>query len=141
MVSIDKIVEQFVQNNKSHSLYPILIRDWDLIFGKLKDKVKLEKAYNDTIILGVSNSSWLHELNLLSNVLLTKINDHLKKPLVKKIILKIASKKELKKKIITDKITLKVIRFKENELKALDKLADKELAENMKNFLIKCKQH
>ena len=140
MIPIVKIADKFLHESSSKSLYPILIKDWSKIFGKLKDKVRLERAYKHTIVLGVADSSWMHELNLLSNILIDKINNHLQEPLVKKIRLKISEIKPKKKPPSKNKIEIKEVKINNKEILALKKITDKELAKELKNFLIKCKQ-
>lgn len=142
MVPINKIAEQILQANPSQSLYLKLHRDWELIFGKLNSKVKLEKVDKHTITLSVTDSSWMQELHLLSNVLIDKINKYLKETVIKKIKLKITEDKKIKKQNIKQEqtIILKPIKLNSRESLALDKIEDKELAKQLKKFLIKCKQ-
>jgi hypothetical protein len=140
MVPINKLAKNFLQDSLSQSLYPILIRDWGKIFGKLKNKIRLERAYKHTIVLGVTDSSWMHEMHLLSNILIDKINNHLEKPLVKHIKLQISEPKRKKPQPVKNKVELKTVKVSSKETLALKNISDKELAKELENFLIKCKQ-
>lgn len=140
MVPVNKFADKFLNDNLSQSLYPTLIRDWGKIFGNLKDKVRLEKAYKHTIVLGVEDSSWMHELHLLSNILIDKINEHLPEPQVKKISFRITEFKKRKKPSIQKEVELKDVRIENRETFALKKIEDSDLATELKKFLIKCKQ-
>ena len=48
--------------------------NWIKIIGSLAPKVFIYKIYNDTIVLGVCDSSWMQELYMISHVLKQKLN-------------------------------------------------------------------
>src|SRR3990167_1727012 len=135
MQPISDLLSRIVDVKSSQSLYPILLRDWDKIFGKLKNKIRLEEIKRGTIVLCAYDSTWLHELNMLSEVLLQKINSHLPEPNIKKIKLKLCAKKACKiEEKKPDKKNIQV-NLRPHELKALKKIDDPELAIQLKQYL------
>lgn len=120
-----------------------LLTDWPNIVGNLHDKMTLEKIHGDTLIIGVYEASWLHELYMLSSVIIKTINNHLDKPYIKKIRFKHAAKSY--KKIIPKNIQNKPIeRTKVSlnalESRALSKIKDQEMKDALHLFLSRCKE-
>lgn len=138
--------------NKEANWQAFLISNWQTIIGNLKNHVCLERVYEDTIILGVNNSSWMHELYMLSDMLKQKINSHFKKPHIQKIRFKLINKKEFHStlsKSISGKsyqnnglktIPTEKIKLNFQQERALDKIKDKELSEFLKIYLQKCNE-
>jgi hypothetical protein len=137
---IKTLVSNFLNINSNWQIH--LISNWDIIIGKLKDNATLEKIDRDTLIISVTNSSWLQELYLLSNILIKKINNKLPYPYVKRLRFKLCEKKTFKtrKKIENKIITLKNTKLTKREEIALEKITDQELSLELKKFLIKCKE-
>ena len=69
------LVPQILQHNDEWRL--TLLRHWNTIIGTLQTRVRLEKIYDDTLIIGVYESHWMHELHLFSSVLIDSINRYL----------------------------------------------------------------
>ncbi len=119
----------------------MLMQSWNSIIGNLSSKVSIHKIYNNAITLGVSDSSWMQELYLLSSVIKEKINKAIDKPRIetvrfqyvppnkKRTIKKNKSKKDIKEKTLSTR-----------EKKALDKVQDQELAQALTRLLQKCHQ-
>ena len=138
-----KPIKNFVKNyiDPSHNMKKHLLENWSDIVGNLSKKMHVEKIINNTIVVGVHNSAWIHELYILSQPIIATINQHFKKAYIKKIIFKnvplqkktkINEDKEIKKTIIN------LFHLTHNEKKALEKIEDYELKENLKNFLRRC---
>ena len=120
-----------------------LIRNWPTIIGSLSDKVTLENVNEHTVILGVTNSSWLQELYLLSPMLRDTINKHLDKPRIKNIRFKntsIETKKIYKKTTRKRDIYSRAVLISKRENDTLDHITDPELRAALKQFLIRCYQ-
>jgi len=118
-----------------------LLSSWDSVVGNLADKMRLEKIEGATLHIGVYQSSWMHELYLLSNVLKKSINTKLGKPYIQHIRLKYVEKneeKKVKKIVIAKKIIYKPITLSTNEEYALTKVKDEELKNALHNFLSRC---
>jgi len=62
-----------------------LFNKWPEIMGTLSTHVSIEKIQDDSIILGVQNSSWLQELYLMGPTILETINKSLDQPRFKTI--------------------------------------------------------
>jgi hypothetical protein len=69
--------------------HTVLLESWDAIVGSLKTRVRLEKIFEDTLIIGVHESHWMQELHLLSNVLIDSINQYLGERRVKQLRFKL----------------------------------------------------
>jgi len=118
-----------------------LLTEWPTIVGNLHDKITLEKIHEDTVIIGVYDASWLHELYMLSAVLLKTLNSHLDKPYIKKIRLKHATKNTIKTPKQKQKAPLERKKATLNALEshALLKIKDKDMREALHSFLSRCK--
>lgn len=120
-----------------------LLTDWPHIMGNLADKVSLEKIYDDTLILGVNNGSWLQELYLLSSTLIKMINEHLETPRIKILRFKQSSKQSKKELIYQVSPILapkKKYILKLKEQKALESINDIELKNALHSFLERCQK-
>ena len=51
-----------------------LARHWEQVVGTLQTRIRLEKIFDDTVVIGVYESHWMQELYLLSSVLRDSIN-------------------------------------------------------------------
>jgi hypothetical protein len=119
-----------------------LLYRWHDIIGSLHSKVRIEKIYDDTLILGVFHSCWMQELYLLSPLLIKTINEKLDQPYIKQIRFKHVGLKELQKKHSPHKIAKKkkpVELTKEDE-RTLAKIADPALRDVLKAFRMRCYQ-
>lgn len=120
-----------------------LLTDWPTIMGNLADMVTVEKMYDDTLVLGVHDSSWLHELYMLSPVIIKTINAHLEKPYIKTVRLKHAS--TIKKQAPTAK---PIVMYSPpppavltiTEQRALETIKDSELKHAFHQFLSRCRK-
>ncbi len=120
-----------------------LLTEWPTIMGNLKDQVTLEKIYDDNLVLGVRDTSWLHELYMLSPVLIKSINAHLEKPYIKTIRLK-QSTATKKKELIPEPAPVshasKPLLLHTKDHKALASIKDDSLKNVIKTFLHRCQQ-
>lgn len=121
-----------------------LVSEWQTIVGPLATRMKLEKIEGSTLVVGVYNASWLHELSLLSTALLNMINDHFDKPYIHKIIFKTASrKKPLAVAATTNAVppvkSLKPIELSYAQKTVLARIEDLELRRLLRDFLSVCK--
>ena len=119
-----------------------LLYRWHDIIGSLHSKVRIEKVYDDTLVLGVFHSCWMQELYLLSPLLMRTINEKLDQPYIKQIHFKHVGLKNLKKnncKPSTAKKKKEVTLTKEDEC-TLAKVADPALRDALKAFRIRCYQ-
>lgn len=121
-----------------------LFRQWDTIVGKINTHVRLEKIYNDTLILSVEDASWMHELTCLAPVLINTINKTLDKPRIKTLRFRQKgqtcnrSHPTCNNTTHYDKPTK--VHLDKKELYALDTIKDDQLQEALKKFLIRCKK-
>jgi hypothetical protein len=119
-----------------------LLYQWHDIVGSLHSKVRIEKIYDDTLILGVFHSCWMQELYLLSPLLIKTINEKLDQPYIKQIRFKHVGIKELQKQHAKKYSAQKkkhVELTKEDE-RTLAKIADPALRGVLKAFRMRCYQ-
>ncbi len=121
-----------------------LLAEWPTIVGTLHSRMNLEKVYDDTLIIGVYDSSWLNELYLLSHVLIKTINQALEKPYIKKVRFKhvvplpsSAGKKIPEKKEAPTRVKITLNSY---EAQALLKIKDEEMRTALHLFLSRCKE-
>lgn len=120
-----------------------LLYRWHDIIGALYNKVRIEKIYEDTLILGVFHPCWMQELYLLSPLLIKTINEKLDQPYIKQIHFKHIGLKKHKKnniKPITHKKNKNEIVLTKEDERTLAKIADPALRELLKAFRIRCYQ-
>lgn len=119
-----------------------LLYRWNDIIGSLNSKVRIEKIYDDTLVLGVFHSCWMQELYLLSPLLIKTINEKLDQPYIKQLRFKHVGLKSLKKdslKPTTIKKKEEIILTQKDE-RTLAKVADPALRDALKAFRIRCYQ-
>src|SRR5437899_3106385 len=117
VIHIKNFVKEIIdQNNNDKSWQIFLLNNWDSIIGKLSNRVKLEKIYNDTLVLGVYDSGWMQELFLLSNAIIIQINSKLDKPRIKNLRFKKAEYKKIQKKNEKVKFIPREINLSQKEL-------------------------
>lgn len=127
---------------QSHDWRLALLRDWPTIVGDLAGHLFLEKIDNDTLILRVEDACWMHELYMLSPLLLKTINKKLDQPRIKKLRFK--QKGIDKKRVTTSKpqqhkgLTEPVISAQES--RALVTIKDPQLQMALKQFLYRCQR-
>jgi hypothetical protein len=119
-----------------------LLYQWHDIIGSLHSKVRIEKIYDDTLILGVFHSCWMQELYLLSPLLIKTINEKLDQPYIKQIRFKHVGLKELHKKNVNNNVTKKkkIVELTKEDERTLAKITDPALRDVLKTFRIRCYQ-
>ncbi|HEV2916172.1 MAG TPA: DciA family protein [Candidatus Babeliales bacterium] len=117
-----------------------LLKQWPEIIGPLAKRVGIEKIYENTLILNVSDSCLMQELYLLSDVLRTTINQTLDQPYIKQIRFKKATVMHARKKKLDEGASCKLIsvRLTPAEQDILMRIHDPELRELLKAFCIRC---
>lgn len=118
-----------------------LLADWPLIVGNLAHRVRVEKIEGSTLVLGVQHASWMHELYLLSNVLLKTINNHFDRPRIQKLVFKTATfkKKEATPKHIAPAPTpVEPVELTFTQKEALAAIKDTELRQSLRTFFYRC---
>lgn len=134
---VKALLNSLIRVEKSWKLE--LFQKWPTIMGTLHDKVTIVKITDDMIVLGVTDSCWLQELYLLSDLILTTINKNLENHRIKTIRFVQAGIKQ--KKNDPQKptpILEQPVVFRSYEEEALLRVKDPVLQEALKNFLIRC---
>lgn len=117
-----------------------LLEQWQTIMGNLKAHVTLLKITEDTLTLGVFNSSWLQEMYLLSPIILETINKSIDQPRIKQLRFKqIAQKKKVNRKQPAQvNAHYKPVPLSSKQQSALSTVADEELRSVLYRFLQRC---
>ena len=138
--SLKNLVNRFIESQDSWQLQ--LLAQWESIVGSLKTRVHLIKIEKDTLILGVADACWMQELYLLTPLLLQTINKHLGKTYIQHLRFKavgISPKKSMRSSQSIASADAVDTALTELEMTAIDTCVDKELARELKNYLIRCK--
>lgn len=136
-------VAQLLQKgNQEHYWKFLLMSRWEEIVGSLATKVFIYKIHQKSLVLGVTDSSWMQELHLLSGLIKDKINVILGNNQIEAVKLKyIATTKKIiqkkQKAIILDQ-PVKTLTTQETQ--ALSQIKDQELSQALVGFLQKCHQ-
>lgn len=119
-----------------------LLSCWPTIVGNLASNLHIEKMYDDVLVLAVHNSSLMHELYLLSDILLKKINETLDRPRIKRIHFKQVGMLETKQRTYQKRKERKSIPVvpTEREKAALEQIHDHQLKNYLHRFLVRCYQ-
>ncbi|HLE76327.1 MAG TPA: DUF721 domain-containing protein [Candidatus Babeliales bacterium] len=118
-----------------------ILAKWPEIMGNLANHVSIEKIQDDSIILGVQNSSWLQELYLMGPTILETINKNLDQPRFKTIRFKQrGSTKHQKKEGERTAPTFwqAPVTITDAEQRALDRITDSALKDSLHAFLVRC---
>ncbi len=126
-----------------------LHQNWQHIIGHLAEHVQLLKVYDQALLLGVKDSSWLQEMYLLSPLLIETINKSLEKPYIIKLHFKNVGEGEYTQQFAAPQPN----KEKKPQLKAqkkhtltpfeqttLNQIEDPELREALKELLLTCYQ-
>jgi hypothetical protein len=132
------LMQAILPQQQGWELY--LTKHWKEIIGNLSQHVRLEKTYETTVVLGVYDTHWMHELYLFSNILLDKINAALEEPTVTHLRFKKVNRPVVRKKSSSQYKAYQApaIELTTKEEKALSEVSDPELTDVLKNFLIRC---
>lgn len=135
--SIQELLNAYVQQCESWQLK--IVQQWSSIIGDLYERVTVEKVTHDTLILGVYDSSWMHELYMLSPVLLQTINKKLDKPYIKHLRFKKVSARKKNIQQVEEKDAKEQIpKLSGYEMLVLKKVEDPELRDALHAFRIRC---
>ncbi len=118
-----------------------LIQNWAEIMGSLHQRVSLEQVYEQNVVLGVHDSSWMQELYLMSRLIIQKINSTLDQPRITSVRFKATGikKERIQKQIhVPTQQTPLVLTTKEQ--KALNAIQDPLLRQALEELYKKC-QH
>ena len=118
----------------------VLARQWDQVIGSLKTRIRLEKIYNDTLVIGVYEYHWMQELYLLSPELCQKINQFLKEDRIARIRFKLVEKKKRTPRAAKPKPLIRPLKIVLTgpQKRALGSIEDVHLKESLIDFWGRC---
>lgn len=137
---IKTLLSPFLQSSQQ-SWKLSLLQKWPEIMGNLAQQVSIEKIYDDTLVLSVGNSSWLQELYLMEQTILTTINQNLDQPRFKQLRFKqkdqsMRTKRKKEKKVVVERP--QSFPLSAQEKKALQDVNDPCLRTALESFLVRC---
>lgn len=141
MNHIKNIVAQIITHSTPEQSWKTnIMQNWSTIVGTLATKIFIEKISKDTITLSVTDSCWMQELHLLSDLIKQKINTHIGSNHIEHIRLKYSAQKQqlIRKKNICPPVVQQPKDLTHQEIKALDQIKDPELSQALMRFLQKC---
>lgn len=141
MNHIKNIVTQIIKTSSPEQSWKSnVMQNWNEIMGSLASKVFIERIYQDIIILAVTDSCWMQELHLLSELIKTKINQTLSEPRIKTIRFKYSTRKIARAPKINAQTPTTYIpkQLTTQEQQALAHIQDPELSQALMRFLQKC---
>ncbi len=118
-----------------------LLVHWESIVGKLNTRTRLEKIYNDLLVVGVYDSHWMQELYLLSPELIEALNKHLGEDHIKRLRFVLVDEYKKKARLKTKKSSHKKYKpavLSRRESKALDDIENSGLKDALVKFLARC---
>lgn len=141
MNHIKNFLPPFTQSFKHEKNWKLkLMNEWGSIMGSLTCKVSIYKIYNNAITLGVTDSCWMQELNMLSEIIKEKINTAIGSHQIDLIRFKYVpehiTNTKIEKKLTVVACKDKILTSK--ELQALENIKDQELSQALRGFLQTC---
>ncbi len=136
---IKDLIAHIVNPTKDWRL--LLLHKWPTIVGSLKTRIRLERIYQTTLIIGVYESHWMQELFILSRMLMQTINKHLGHPYVTELKFKLIEPLPLEKKaesLENQVLPYAPVSFTVAHHQALNHVYDDQLRNVLTHFFIRC---
>lgn len=147
MITLKEIITDYIKQHDAQ-WQTTLMRDWDKLVGNLKTRMCLEKIMGTTLVIGVYDPHWMHELLLLTPVLIETINEGLGTAYVTQIRLVLsrgqkrtmAPQKPLKQSAKNNQVQSRSVRpLASAQQHALAHVHDQELRDILIRFFSYCK--
>ena len=71
-----------------------VLKNWSTIMGSLVQQARVERMYDDMIVIGVYEVHWMQEFYMLSHVIIRKINEHAGENRIKKLRFKLIGRSQ-----------------------------------------------
>jgi len=145
MKPLTQLVNQLLSRTE-HDWQVKLRAEWSTIMGDLSRRARLERINGSTVVIGVYDSHWMHELHALSRMMLQRMNNALHKLYPEGFTLTairciwVVKKEKQNNKPI--RVTVRPVSTSKPSLQALktvQKLASKELQDGLLAYYQRCK--
>ena len=117
-----------------------LMKEWPTIVGNLHQRMRLERVMNETAVIGVYEIHWMQELYMISDMIVSTINQKLGGVYVHKIRFVVADKaherKEKKRAVLAAACRQKSLAAPQKA--ALTKIQDQKLKEALSQLWSQC---
>lgn len=151
MKLISQVIDQLLLQAQEN--WELKLRaEWSTIMGDLARRARLERINDTTLILGVYDSHWIHELHALSRMILQRVNSALSTTYPAGFSLKALRCIWVQKKIYEKKYSVSSTHGVEKKiqpyqrrlslkmLKKIQHLSSTELQDSLISYYIRCKQ-
>ncbi len=142
-IAVKDLIPQFL--NQKLDWQKALMREWPSIVGSLQTRIRLEKIYDTTLVIGVYESHWMQELYLLSSVILDAINDFLGERRIEAVRFVLVEERPKPTRWVHRAKHFHAVQpdaraLDDTQKKALGGIGDDELKEALMQFLIRTRQ-
>lgn len=141
-VLVDQLLSQSQQN------WHIKFRaEWHTIMGDLAKRARLERIQGSTVIIGVYDSHWMHELHALSRMIIQRINGALQQHYPQGFMITclrcvwVTKKVAKKQRAGANKLAPSSFRQKKHSqqaLRSVQKIDNKELQDSLLAYFQRC---
>ncbi|MBY0110087.1 MAG: DUF721 domain-containing protein [Candidatus Babeliaceae bacterium] len=147
MKPLTQLIGQILSRTE-HDWQIKLRAEWSTIMGDLSRRARLERVNGSTVIIGVYDSHWMHELHALSRMMLQRMNSALHALYPEGFMLTsirciwvIKKESKNKKYLASFEQAQKPLQKKPSlqAIKTVQKLADKELQNSLLAYYQRCK--
>jgi len=144
-IAMALLLKEYIEDilAKHDTWYSRLATQWETIVGSLHQRIRLEKVFDDTIVIGVYDSHWMQELYLLSPELCQRINDFMGEQRINHIRFMLVERREkIARKTFSKKKIFRpiVVPLTAQQSKALESISDTELRQALTDFWGRCAQ-
>jgi len=136
--SLKTLVQQALSKQQAPAWHIQLFEQWHTIVGDLQQVMRLEKIVGNMLIIGVYDASWMHELHMLSTVLVQTINQHLDEPHINRVRFRQVARSKIKKIDAAQKGTMPIIELPaltHTQQTVLNQIPDEQLRSHLHTFL------
>lgn len=136
-ITLKDLIPKVLSSDEWHVM---LAQRWNEVVGNLKTRIRLEKIYQDTVVIGVYEYHWMQELYLMSPLLCSSINTFLGSQRINHIRLVLVEDKKKREKRIKPKPLLRpgIVPFTSIQKKALLVIKDEDFKQALINYWQRC---
>jgi hypothetical protein len=118
-----------------------LVKEWPALVGDLHTRMRFEKISHDVLVIGVYDLHWMHELYMMSPMIVQAINEKLGGNFVAKIRFAVVNKTERtrKKRGSSDALHVQERPLAEPQQKVLANVKDEHVQKLLSKLWQRCK--
>lgn len=118
-----------------------LVKEWPKLVGDLHTRMRFEKISHDVLVIGVYDIHWMHELYMMSPMILEALNNRLGGNYIAKIRFAVVNKTERScpQSLSKHHESVSANPLAERQQKMLAKVKDEQLQEALSKLWYRCK--